>query len=520
MAIINEKNKFFDGNGYKMYMDRAFASLILASTKCGRDAADEFYRKYRQGGNSPQYLAEYFSSKTGIDRDLIKSYLENREDGYYERAYIIQLANGDRIFRMCAGWSLYGNSAEDTSFQPISGAQKQLKVNARESLMGRVKGIMGAGYIDEMAFSMNIMYLGATVLGVNDVAVIEQMLRGEEPELPEPEFPMGAEPDKKERIVEKVIVKTESTPLEDMLKAAVSGMVAQVAVDDMVPRIKQRIIDEFGIEPVKHQVIDVRGVKHDVHGIVHEAFDSVCHFVQNDVPIMLYGPAGSGKGFLCEQVATALGLKYYFMNSVTEEFKINGFIDVNGVYHPSKFYEAFTNGGLFFLDEIDASAPEVLVCLNAAIANRYFTFPNGDFVTAHENFRVVAAGNTLGTGADAAYTGRMQLDAASLNRFVVVPIDYDENIDRLSAQGDEELVSFARAYRKAAKKVGLATICSYRNISQIKVAEPAMALNKALLFCLTKEMNKDDLNIMVQEMGHSISGNKYLAAMREIEPMV
>ena len=56
------------------------------------------------------------------------------------------------------------------------------------------------------------------------------------------------------------------------------------------------------------------------------------------------------------------------------------------------------NGGLFFLDEMDASIPEVLVLLNAAIANGYFEFPNGK-ITAHEDFRVVAAGNTVGSGA-------------------------------------------------------------------------------------------------------------------------
>lgn len=43
--------------------------------------------------------------------------------------------------------------------------------------------------------------------------------------------------------------------------------------------------------------------------------------------------------------------------------------------------------------------PEVLVILNAAIANRYFDFPTGK-VTAHKNFRLIAAGNTTGTGSE------------------------------------------------------------------------------------------------------------------------
>ena len=46
---------------------------------------------------------------------------------------------------------------------------------------------------------------------------------------------------------------------------------------------------------------------------------------------------------------------------------------------------------------MDASIPEVLVLLNAAIANGYFEFPNGKVNLNHVHF--VAAGNTVGSGA-------------------------------------------------------------------------------------------------------------------------
>ena len=87
------------------------------------------------------------------------------------------------------------------------------------------------------------------------------------------------------------------------------------------------------------------------------------------------------------------------MNSVTDEFKFAGFVDAGGAYHEAEFYRAFTQGGLFFFDELDASAPEVLVCLNMAISNKMFALPHKT-VQAHPDFRVVAAANTLGTGAD------------------------------------------------------------------------------------------------------------------------
>ena len=117
--------------------------------------------------------------------------------------------------------------------------------------------------------------------------------------------------------------------------------------------------------------------------------------------MFLAGPAGSGKNVICKQIAKALDLDFYFSNAVTQEYKLTGFTDANGTYHESQFYKAFRNGGLFMLDEMDASIPEVLIILNAAIANRYFDFPAPiGYVEAHPDFRVVAAGNTFGNGAD------------------------------------------------------------------------------------------------------------------------
>ncbi|MCA7081854.1 AAA family ATPase, partial [Staphylococcus aureus] len=112
-------------------------------------------------------------------------------------------------------------------------------------------------------------------------------------------------------------------------------------------------------------------------------------------PLLLVGPAGSGKNVVLEQVAKDLGKDFYFTNAVTEEYKLTGFIDASGTYQETQFYQAFTKGGIFFLDEMDASVPEALVILNAAIANRYFNFPNGK-AQAHPDFTVVAAAYTTG----------------------------------------------------------------------------------------------------------------------------
>jgi MoxR-like ATPase len=152
--------------------------------------------------------------------------------------------------------------------------------------------------------------------------------------------------------------------------------------------------------------------------------------VANDVPVMLVGPAGSGKTTLCEQVAEAIDLRFYFTGAVSSEYKLSGFVDAQGRIVSTAFREAYKNGGLFLFDEVDASMPQAIMAFNAALANGHCDFPGDTAPTPrHPDFRVVAAANTYGRGADRQYVGRNQLDAASLDRFAVITLDYDETLE-------------------------------------------------------------------------------------------
>ena len=305
-------------------------------------------------------------------------------------------------------------------------------------------------------------------------------------------------------ILEKALVKVVAETSAEKIESEIMGQVKQTIADF--------IKSEYGtIERKIVTVID--GETKPLEGVQHEKFETVLKFVRNNEPVFLTGPAGSGKNVLCKQVADALGLKFYFTNAVTQEYKLTGFTDAMGNYQPTQFYEAFTKGGLFMLDEMDASIPEVLVILNAAIANGYFDFPAPiGYVEAHPDFRVVAAGNTLGHGADFKYVGRNQLDGASLDRFAVVRIDYSITIERSMANGDEELVQFCEAYRRIADESGIEVIVSYRAIKRLAKMMQLLDLNEALDTCLTKGLGKDDLNIIVAKL----PAGKYRSAMQEL----
>lgn len=303
----------------------------------------------------------------------------------------------------------------------------------------------------------------------------------------------------------------------NLLEQAVIGLIAKANSEKIETAIMGQVEDkvrdfiksEYGtIERKITTVVD--GVARPMSGVQHERFETVLKFVANNEPVFLTGPAGSGKNVLCKQVAEALGLNFYFTNAVTQEYKLTGFTDAMGKFHETQFYKAFTEGGLFMLDEMDASIPEVLVILNAAIANRYFDFPAPiGYVEAHPDFRVIAAGNTIGHGADASYVGRNQLDGASLDRFALIEIDYSPSIED-SVAGDKELADFCRDFRKAAEKAGVQVIVSYRGIGRLAKMLHLLTIREALETCLLKGLERDDVNMILGKMRRE---NKYRAEL-------
>lgn len=217
--------------------------------------------------------------------------------------------------------------------------------------------------------------------------------------------------------------------------------------------------------------------------------------IKSDIPVYLVGPSGSGKNYIVQEIAKELNLDFYFTNSVQQEYKITGFIDAGGVYHETEFYKAFKNGGIFFLDEMDASIPEVLILLNAAIANRYFEFPNGR-IEAHSKFRVVAAGNTTGNGANEVYNGRLVLDSSTLDRFAIIEIDYNKEIELNLAEGDQELVKFIRELRTNAKKTGIRSLFSYRCIiTFVKLKKAGVPVAQIFKICLFKGLETSTIKM-------------------------
>lgn len=196
-----------------------------------------------------------------------------------------------------------------------------------------------------------------------------------------------------------------------------------------------------------------------ITGLFHQEFERVLTLAQARMNIFIYGPTGSGKSFLCSQIAESLNLRYAFVSCTAGmgEATLGGRLLPIGTkgsfsYIISEFVDCYENGGLFLLDEMDAADPNVLLLINSALANDRVAVtnrPEKPYAVRHEDFVCVAAANTVGTGADRMYSGRNKLDASTLDRFSVgkVYMDYDLKLEEKLCP-DDILRNVLLSYRK------------------------------------------------------------------------
>lgn len=214
----------------------------------------------------------------------------------------------------------------------------------------------------------------------------------------------------------------------------------------------------------------------------------------------LVGPAGSGKTTLASQVANVLKRKFYAENRVTSEYKLLGFMDATGKYVKTQFREAYEKGGVFLLDEVDASDPDVLTTFNSALANQLCPFPD-KLIVMHKDFVAIAAGNTFGRGADRQYVGRNQLDAATLDRFVIVEVDYDEAAE-LTWAGNDDWTMYVQKIRSAIEAEKVRHIVSPRaSIYGARLLAAGMERDLVIERCVWKGLDATNRQRVVARMG-------------------
>lgn len=356
--------------------------------------------------------------------------------------------------------------------------------------------------------------LNAILLAITSEAVKEKIEENLEEYL--------ASDDPKKKITDYIINELDSATQKEVLSLIKKALVNFNLEQNIEQKLKNNfdnILEKYTKSinvPVSYNIyLNNTKIGQTKGGFHHECFEDILVQTQLDEPIMLIGPAGSGKNVAISQVADALGLKMYYTNNASNEFKLTGFIDAGGNYHETEFYKAFKNGGLFFLDEIDNSDSSALIVINSALANGYMAFPH-ETIDRHENFRIVAAANTWGKGADLQYVGRNALDAASLDRFDNIFFDYDKKLEEC-LYSNEEVLKFMWTFRDAVLKAKIPHVVSTRGIGKVYKKEiNGIAVSKTLTSNVVKGLSQDDVNTIIGNMNNISSNNKYYDGLKKL----
>ena len=232
----------------------------------------------------------------------------------------------------------------------------------------------------------------------------------------------------------------------------------------------------------------------------------------------LWGPAGTGKTTAAQRIAEASGQKFYFTSSVFDKYDLTGFVDAQGELIDTPLIRAILNGGDYLFDEWDVSDNQSVKFFNMLLSQRMFVIPKYGVVKCHPNFRVIAAGNTKGTGPTANYPTAVIQDASCRNRFVSIYYGYNEEIEMKLAKGDKALVSFVHDLRAAVKESGLDTVISYRNIINCKDMQdiPFYKGKDALIVkrCFAGDFDEDNFEMVSANLE---TNNKYTKLFKGLE---
>lgn len=291
------------------------------------------------------------------------------------------------------------------------------------------------------------------------------------------------------------------TVLSDMKKDAEEKVekISQEVLDKisaMQEKIDESVKSIDSILSSKPITVNLGTIEKPSEQVVHSQFSNIINILKSakrkEKNIMLVGGAGGGKTHLVKQVAEALKLPFYPMSVGVQTTKsdLMGFINATGVYMPSIIRTAYENGGVLLLDEFDAAHPGVVTILNSLLANGHASFPD-KVIEKNEKFICICACNTYGRGANIDYVGRNRLDGATLDRFIVINVDYDEKVERALANNDS-WVDVIVKIRKNIEQQGIKMIVSPRaSIDGADLLEAGFAINDVVDMVILKGCDDD-----------------------------
>lgn len=205
------------------------------------------------------------------------------------------------------------------------------------------------------------------------------------------------------------------------------------AGDDVIPAPNIYLDESINFQDRYARIMDRKAKLMEQGEHFHMMFDDVLLAVLENANPYLIGPTGCGKTYLVGQIARLLDIDFIDIGYINEEYDILGFQTANGGYSRPNFYRCYKYGKIAFCDELDNGNSRATVKLNSFLSNTSnscYSFPNGENVQRHPSFRMIAAGNTAGNGADSNYNTREKIEESVQQRLMPISVGYDNTVEQ------------------------------------------------------------------------------------------
>lgn len=258
------------------------------------------------------------------------------------------------------------------------------------------------------------------------------------------------------------------TQIEERL-ASVEATVAKVDPET----IKQIVAAQIDVvagkltREVKIEIPSIPTAKFE--GKAHPALERVLKLIAAGQRFfLLVGPAATGKSTLAKQVAETLK-RPFCATAITETMQREDLLGVRAhdlmkgevKYRSTPIVDTWEAGGVICLDELDRGNPNTLCALNSIEQGALYvprSDAEGGSVSKSATAIVIGTANTYGTGASRTYVGANQLDAAFVDRFRVIEVGYDREIETVVCGGDETARQMVALIQTAREKADRASV--------------------------------------------------------------
>ena len=259
----------------------------------------------------------------------------------------------------------------------------------------------------------------------------------------------------------------------------------------------------------------------------HHMFDDVITAVMENANPYMIGPSGCGKTYMVQQIALILEMESIDIGYINEEYDILGFMTANGGYSRPNFYRCYKYGKIAFCDELDNGNSRATVKLNSFLSNTSnaaYNFPNGERVMRHPNFRIIAAGNTTGNGADINYNTREKIEESVQQRFTPIFVGYDNEVERSILGTYQDWYEFVVAFRMATNAwsrfthFSAAGIITTRDVTRIRkyLDNRSFSKEKIIEYEFIQTKDAEYLAFLAKEIASEIRKGEYSDGCRKL----